>query len=489
LNLLDTLVSALDPIRGIQRAQARMALTAIRKYEAAETGRRQSGWKASSSSANHEVLSSLEALRNRSSQMVRDNEYAKKVITTLATKIVGTGIVVIPQLAAERTLWQKWCDGDCDADGQLDLPGLEALAVKTWKERGECLARRRWRKRDDGVTVNMQIQLLEPDHLDHTRTGYSEGGNVIILGKEYDLLGRCVAYWLFPEHPGETLLLRRSLTSKRVPASEVIHLYRKDRISQVRGVPELAVSLMRMRDLKGYEEAELVRKKIEACFTAFVTTDNPRQSVGQLQKEADARITEKLSPGLIKYMTQGEAVTFGTPAAMGGYGEYTATQLHALATGSGITYHQLTGDTSRSSYTSHRAAVREFYDLIDAEQWLTFIPMFMRPVRRWFREAAELDGQQVGSKPDRITTPRKQMVDPLKDTMADKEDIRGGLSTLFEKLRERGIDPDSWIEEKKAEMEALKKAGIVLDTDATVDTLKLLPTDVLAADGNKGNAS
>jgi lambda family phage portal protein len=301
-------------------------------------------------------------------------------------------------------------------------------------------------------------------------------------GVEFDLLGRRAAYWLFPEHPGETLVLRRSLTSKRVPASEVLHVYRKDRISQVRGVPELAVSLMRMRDLKGYEEAELVRKKIEACFTAFVTTDEQRKSLGELQKEKDSRNVEKLSPGLIKYLTQGESVTFGTPASTGGYGDYTASQLHALATGCGVTYHQLTGDTSKSSYTSHRASVREFYDIVDQEQWLTFIPMFVRPVRRWWRDAAAMAGVRTGNKPDRITTPRKQMVDPLKDTMADKEDIRGGLSTLSEKLRERGYDPEQVFEEIKAERKTLADYGIVIDTDATVTDLKLKPADVLAQD-------
>lgn len=489
MNIFDQVIASISPTRGVQRATARMQLDVIRKYEAGENGRRQQGWKASSGTANVEIAGGIDRVRNRCSQMVRDNEYAKKVIVTLTTKIVGTGIVVIPDLQAERNLWQQWSDGDCDADGQLDLPGLQRLAVACWKERGEVLVRRRWRRTDDGLSVPMQIQLLEPDHLDHLKTGVNaDTGNPVIMGVEFDLLGRRAAYWLWPEHPGETLLLRRGMTSKRVPASEVLHLYRKDRISQVRGVPELAVSLMRMRDLKGYEEAELMRKKIEACFTAFVTTDEQRKTLGDLEKEQSGRTVEKLSPGLIKYLTQGESVTFGTPANTGGYGDYTASQLHALATGSGVTYHQLTGDTSKSSYTSHRASVREFYDIIDQEQWLTFIPMFIRPLRRWWREAAQINGVRLGTKPDRITTPRKQMVDPLKDTTADKEDIRGGLATLSEKLRERGFDPQEVFNEAQTERDLLAKLGLIFDTDATVTDLKLSPMDVLASDTNQGNS-
>lgn len=490
MNILDRLIAEISPQWGVQRSTARMQLDVMRKYEAADVGRRQSGWKAGSGTANVEISQGIDRVRNRCSQMVRDNEYAKKVIVTLATKIVGTGITVIPELKSERALWQRWCDGECDADGQLDLPGLERLAVACWKERGEVLARRRWRRTEDDLAVPMQIQLLEPDHLDHLKTGINaDTGNPVIMGVEFDNLGRRAAYWLFPEHPGESLLLRRGLLSKRVPASEVLHLYRKDRISQVRGVPELAVSLMRMRDLKGYEEAELVRKRIESCFSAFVTTDEPRKSLGDLQKEQSSRVVEKLSPGMIKYLTQGESVTFGTPSSTGGYHDYTSTQLHALATGSGITYHQLTGDTSKSSYTSHRASVREFYDIIDQEQWLTFIPMFIRPLRRWWRDAATVAGVRLGAKPDRITTPRKQMVDPLKDTMADKQDVLGGFSSLSEKLRERGYDPEQVFEEIRAERKTLADFGIVIDTDATVSDLKLNPTDVLAADAQQGAAA
>lgn len=487
-NIFDRVVEAFSPERGIRRAQARMALDVVRKYEAAEVGRRTQGWKAGSGSANAEIDGSLGRLRDRAAQQIRDNEYAKAAIRTLRTHIVGTGITVIPDLKSERELWRRWADGDCDADGQLDLAGLSSLGVNTWKERGELIVRRRWRRAEDGLAVPMQIQLLEPDHLDHTKTGIVDG-NAVIMGVEFDLLGRRAAYWLFPEHPGEVTTLRRGgLQSKRVPASEVIHVYRKDRISQVRGVPELAVSLMRMRDLKGYEEAELVRKKIEACFTAFVTTDNPRRTVGDVQKEQTGRTIEKISPGLIKYLTEGESVTFGTPASVGGYGEYTASQLHAIATGAGVTYHQLTGDNARANYTAHRASLREFYALVDQEQWLTWIPMFVRPVRRWFREAAQLAGERIGDKPDAITTPRKQLVDPLKDTMADKEEVRAGLASLFEKWRERGLNPDDQIEELVRIKQLLAEKGLVLDIDAGVTQLKLTPQEVLSMDGKGANA-
>jgi capsid protein len=152
--------------------------------------------------------------------------------------------------------------------------------------------------------------------------------------------------------------------------------------------------------------------------------------------------------------------------------------------GAGVTYAQLTGDTSRSNSTSHRAGLVHFHQLVDGEQWLTFIPMFIKPIRRWWREVAQLNGIKVGIKPDRITTPRKPMVDPLKDTLADKEEIRAGLKSLSEALRERGFDPETVFAEIKTERDALALLQLIFDTDATVTDLKLSPTDLLAVAGS-----
>src|SRR3546814_17821791 len=92
-------------------------------------------------------------------------------------------------------------------------------------------------------------------------------GNFVLLGKEFTPTVQCVAYWLFPVHPGEiaSWSLKR-LESVRVPANEILHYYRKRRPSQVRGIPEFGTSLLRLRHLSDSQLAEIVSKKTEACF-------------------------------------------------------------------------------------------------------------------------------------------------------------------------------------------------------------------------------
>mgnify|MGYP006212393153 CR=1 FL=1 len=70
--------------------------------------------------------------------------------------------------------------------------------------------------------------------------------------------------------------MRRRLESLAIPASEVLHLYEKQR-TQARGVPWGAPVIRSLRDLDDYEVAELVRKKTEACVTAIVFGDDEAQ--------------------------------------------------------------------------------------------------------------------------------------------------------------------------------------------------------------------
>ena len=96
-------------------------------------------------------------------------------------------------------------------------------------------------------------------------------------GIEFDPLGRRRAYWLHAEHPGDAHgALRGGLNSRPVPASEIAHIYEKQR-TQARGVPWGAPAIRSLRDLDDYEVAELVRKKTGAGVTAIVFGDDEAQ--------------------------------------------------------------------------------------------------------------------------------------------------------------------------------------------------------------------
>jgi lambda family phage portal protein len=477
----ERILEAVLPGLALRRTIQRMGIEQARGYDAAKQGRRTSGWVAGGGSANEEIGQGLARIRNRARDTVRNNEYAKRAVGVFSANVVGYGITLTPADAAEQADWKAWTESlDCDAAGDDNFNGLLRLAVEERFSSGEVLIRRRWRRPDDGLRIPMQLQLLEPDHLDESRHGpVGNAGNVCILGKEYDALGRCVAYWLFPEHPGEVASFRaRSFESRRVPAADVIHYFRKVRPSAVRGISELAVSLMRYRDLAEWQDAELVRKKMEACVVAIISSDQPDKNLGL----AGDKGLEKMRPGMLARISATDEVTFNNPIPSSGGGEFTRHQLHALSVGSGITYAQLTGDMSQANFASNRMGLIEFRQMVEQEQWLQLVPKVLQPIRRWYQEAAAVAGRPAGNAAvDKVSMPRKHLVDPLKDTLTAKEMIRGGGRTLTDWLREDGRTLDDFIEEKVAEQKALKAAGIVLDTDAAVTELGLTGIDALKA--------
>jgi len=447
-----------------------------RGYDGANSGRRTSGWVTPSTSANSEITPGLSKLRDRSRDLVRNNPYANKGLRVFVANAVGTGI--IPSIKDKKTqkLWKSWVK-ECDADGQLNFYGLQRLMGRTIPESGECLIRFRYRRPEDGLSVPLQIQVLEPDYLDTNKNELLKPGGYIQNGIEYDPIGRRAAYWLYKEHPGENSVKFQSMQSSRVIAEDIIHVYDKLRPGQARGVPIFAPVMITANDLDEYEEATLVRKAAEACITAIVESDDESRTLGGETIEADTqRRLEELAPGMIEYLSGGERITFNNPPASTGYGEYVNTRLHAIAAGIGITYEQMTGDLSQVNYSSIRAGTLDFRREVEQFQWLTFIPMVCERIMNvWLKTAALSNpGIKVDQEID-WTTPKWDWVDPLKDIKGEELEIGNNLKSWSEGARQRGYIPQVLMNEIIADRKMFADAGIPYPSDKDIPIAETPP--------------
>lgn len=475
-NLLDRAITWVSPRWGLNRTRARTAAEILLSYEGARTDRRTGGWITADTSANAEIGPYLAKLRQRSRDLVRNNAYAANAIDELSGQAIGTGIrarakLVRPNkraLAQINDAWRIWTE-QCDADGQLDFYGLQDLATRNIFEAGEVLIRKRWRKREDNLTVPLQIQVLEPDFIDLHKSEATTTGR-IIQGVEFDRLGRRVAYWLYPSHPGDVTAgySRTSIQSHRVPAEDILHVYRKKR-QQVHGVPILAPVIITMRDDDEYTEAALVQKKIQSCFAVFLTQPEGSDMIqlGSTELNASGQLEESLEPGMIKRLAPGEEPKFASPSGTGdGYRDFKRDIQTKMSVGIGLTYEQLTGDLSNVNYSSYRAGLLSFRSKMEQFRWLCFIPMFCNPVARWFAEGAVVGGAiNTMDFTMEWAPPSYGSVDPKKDAEAALAKIRSGLMTLPQAIGEEGYDPDEQIAEIKEFNRKLDEAGIVLDSD------------------------
>lgn len=475
MNALDKLITLFSPEAGLKRQVARAAIQRagaraadslnLRAYEGAKTGRRTGGWITGATSADAEVASSAVKLRDRTRSLCRDNPYASRARDVYVANVVGTGITV--KAGSAKEAFEQWTT-ECDADGMLDFYGLQALVMRCVFESGECLIRYRERRPEDGLLVPLQLQVLEPDYLDATKTGAVNGGGWLISGIEYNAIGQRVAYHLHNQHPGDVANRSKPLESKRIPADQVLHIFERLRPGQSRGVPRMSSILLKMRDLDDYEEAELVRKGIESCFSAIVTTEDNGVSLSEGTTDINGNRIETLGAGLIQYLKPGQDIRFGAPANGGDYGAYTKTQLRAIASGIGITYEQMTGDLSDVNYSSIRAGLVEFYKTVDMLQWHVLVPMMLAPIwKRWAETAFAVKAIRTPAPAmAKWTPPRRQWVDPLKDVNAARAEISAGITSISETIRARGEDPDRIFAEIAAERAQLETLGISVDVIA-----------------------
>ena len=191
------------------------------------------------------LASSLSTLRTRSHDIVRKNPYALNAIEAIVSNCIGTGIK--PQSKAGNAefrkkiqeLWLKWTD-ESDAAEVCDFYGLQALVLRSVIEGGECFVRIKIDKRN--ATVPLRLQVLEAEHLDSSKDSTLASGNVIRSGIEFNKAGKKVAYHLYKEHPGDSCF--SASESIRLPAHEILHIFRPLRPGQIRGEPWLSNVLL-----------------------------------------------------------------------------------------------------------------------------------------------------------------------------------------------------------------------------------------------------
>ncbi|AUM00564.1 phage portal protein [Rhodocyclaceae bacterium] len=470
-------------------------------YDGVGGGRRAVAWQVGNPGAVAALAFTQGELRAKSRDLVRRNAWAAAGVEAFVANAIGTGIKPQSMVAdhalreAIHALWWDWVE-EADAAGLTDFYGLQALACRAMLEGGECLIRLRWRRPEDGLAVGLQLQVLEPEHLPLTLNRELPGGHVIRAGIEFDRLGRRVAYHLTRSHPGDGSLAPMSgaggLETVRVPADEVIHLFRPLRPGQIRGEPWLARALVKLHELDQYDDAELVRKKTAAMFAGFITRMSPEDHLmGEGLPDASGAALAGLEPGTLQILEPGEDIKFSQPADVGSsYDAFMRQQFRAVAAAMGITYEMLTGDLTQVNYSSIRAGLLEFRRRCEAIQHGVIVHQLCRPVWRAWMAQAVLEGalalpgfarqrrQYLAAK----WIPQGwQWVDPLKEFNALKLAIRAGLMSRSEAISAYGYDAEDIDREIAADNQRADALGLVFDSDPRHDQASR-PTPTPATD-------
>jgi lambda family phage portal protein len=422
-------------------------------------------------------------IRAKARSLTQNVPYIAAALDAKVAMLVGTGIM--PRATGRNadtvnSLFAKWVSV-CDADGRVDFYGMQSIATRAMEIDGEVLIRLRPRRPDDGLPVPLQLQLLEIDWLDTTRTTGTGGGrpaglppgNTLLEGIEYDAIGRVVAYWLWEQHPGDTTPGKGwKSQSRRIDARFIIHLYDPRRPGQGRGISSLATVISRTRDTQLLEDAELARKNLETRLAVIVSGDASTMSgpyqAGGSATSGDATLARQtgdlgqLPSGAMIEVPTGANVSTIAPHAVPGHVENIKHHLHLITAALGVTYESATGDMSEVNFSSARMRQIDVRRQAEQLQWLVLIPRMLEPIWRAFIDYAVLGGKlRDADHSVQYATPKWDYVNPQQEVAADVAEISSGLSSISEKLRRRGYEPKDVFDELARDFDALRESGVL----------------------------
>ncbi len=435
-----------------------------RSFDAAAGGRRWEGAKTMTSV--NALLGSLPTVRARVAHAVRNQPWLQKGVAVMATNLTGTGIraqAKHPDETVRKLLnarFERFADS-VDVAGRTDFWGMQGIVARCLVQDGEAFIRVQLAP---GPTLT--LQMIHPDQVDAALNRDLDGGRRIRGGIELDADGRPLAYHVLAGRPGDPMTTRYDIV--RIPAEEMLHVFRVEEPGQIRGVPWLASVLLKARDYDEYEDAQLMRQKCSAMIMGVVV--DPLGNSGRFSGTKSGNVLESgLEPGTLKVLPPGFDVKFLEPAAVGDNSDFMRTQLRAIAAGIGCTYEQLTGDLSNVNYSSLRGGTLEFRSGIDAVRWGTLVPQFLSPIWRAFIRRCVLDGTIAAAEyqrdPDSFTAvswhpPAWPWVSPSDDIAAEQAAVDAGFKSRSAVINERGEDPEMVDRDRAADLQRAERLGL-----------------------------
>ena len=427
-------------------------------------------------------------LREQARHLARNHDLSRGILRTMVNNICGHGGIGIEPMprkkdgklheeyaAALRKSWWDW-NNLPEVTWKLTWPMAQRMLAAAMIRDGEAFAQMLCgpvTALDHGTRVPFSLELFEADMVP---LDYNDEPRRVRQGIERNAWGRMTAAWVYKEHPGDSMSIIGGM--KRIPANDLLHLYRPDRLHQLRGVSDFAAVINRLHDVKEYEEAEQIAARLAANLTLFIRRNNP----DGFSPEADVREKDvdgnpvprdiEISMGsIVDDLQVGEDIGMvdskrPNPNAI----TWRQGQLRAVAAGIGASYSSISRDYD-GTYSAQRQEM--------VEQWVNyavltdeFTGLLIKPVWERFVQVAHLSG--VVSRPADVSPDTADdalfvgqsmpWIDPLKEASAWTQLVQSGFSSPIEVIRRMGKNPRDVLNQNEEWKSECEKRGLHFST-------------------------
>ena len=431
-------------------------------------------WVTEVKSINEDLRTQGETLRARARDLEQNNDFVARYLNLVETNVIGEGVKLQSKARTNRGKldmrvnrliereFKNWTYAEnCSRDGRLDWEDIQRLVARSVARDGEVIVRI--------VRGNdFKIALYDADFLDYElNREATKDNNAIVQGIELDRAGKPVAYYLWKMPPNKVPSIFGMPTKspninsyERVPAEDIIHIYKSDRPNQIRGATWIAPVMIHLLMLARYERAEMKAAELSASKVGYYKT--PTGDYLDDEENADGYGLPSSINGVgFTELPQGVELSLLSPEhPVSAYSDYVAGVLRGVATGLNVTYHALSSDLTSVNFSSIRAGTIEERD--NWRKWQQFyVCHLIRPI---FAAWLEFNRNRLGltsTAADATFVPRGwSWVDPVKELQSHQMAYELGVTSLSAIAASQGKDLEEVFDQRAKEKELMQEFGL-----------------------------
>jgi len=499
-NLIDKLVTYVNPKEGARRMMARQVMAISGGYHGGGKSRApMRNFNPFGGSPEVDINLDLPELRPRSRDLARNAPPATAAIGVNVSSVVGTGLSMQPRIhrdvlkledtraeaweANTRRRFEVWASSHlCDAEMTSNFYELQAVAFRSMLESGDVFSMLPQIQRP-GWPFRLAVQLLEADRV--SNPDFRADTANIVGGIEVGHYGEPVFCHVSNRHPGS--INRAGLTWKKVAfvggksgRRNVLHMFEVLRPNQKRGVPYLAPVIEQLKQLERYTDAELQAAVISAAFAVFIKMDP--QAFQDLFEDDDTRNTflqkgmqwdGSLDSGQAVNLLPGEEISAATPGRPNSeFDPFVTALFRQIGMALELPYEVLVHHF-QSSYTAARAAMLSAWRVFRRRREF-LSSKFCQPIyETWLAEevaAGHIAAPGFFADPivraawcgTKWTGDAPGVLDPMKEANAAEKRLDIGITTLdAESIAHDGEDWESKHKQQVKEKNMRRKDGLI----------------------------
>lgn len=478
-------------------------------------------------------------LVGRAREICLNNSYGKGALRILKHNVVGEhgvrfqshvqlpdGKLDMEVNAAIEAAWSDFTDAKMlDTAGQASLQDFQRICLSSMVTDGEFFVRLMY---DEGYEYGIKIQEIDALRIPPASSSRYRLAETEQIYKNGILFEKPTQkpLWYSLNDDNITRYDVDVNRADRVPASEMLHGFIKERMGQVRGVPLGQTSAQTLYMIAKYAEAALQNARVGAAKVGFLeqASETPEPVVyktdenGEYLLDADGNpIPESLidkteldlSSGSVNVLPSGYSFSPWSPEYPNNeFESFMRVMLREASVGYAVPYADMSGDLTSVNYSSIRQGAldtRENYKVLqDVLIFKLLHPLF----KAWLPTALMKGKILVRGMPlsvedvDRLCKPvwtpkRWGWIDPQSEAKSNQIAIQSGLKPVSQIIKEMGGDPDEVWETYAQDIETMKAkgipetliAGIYAEKPPTAEDILEEIGDILGIGGTASNGS